>query len=142
MKIVQRIVAVAALMLATMAVHGKDMEDEPVLGGYCPVAYIALGKAVEGKSDHAVMHEGKTYLFVNADAATAFGKEPAKYLPAYDGYCAYGMSLGKKFDSDPTVFKVVDGRLFLNKNAEVGELFDKDTKALISKADAAWAEMK
>ena len=135
-------IAAVSLMFATVTAQAEESKSEHALGGYCPVAYIALGKAVEGKPEHPVEHGGKTYLFVNADAATAFEKEPAKYLPQYEGYCAYGMSLGKKFESDPTVFKVVDGRLFLNKNADVGKLFAKDTNDLIKKADMAWAKMK
>ena len=73
-----------------------------------------------------------------------FDKEPSKFLPQYDGYCAYGMSLGKKFDSDPTVFSVIDGKIYLNKNAKVKTLFSKDTKGILVKADSEWKaiEMK
>ena len=73
-----------------------------------------------------------------------FEKEPSKFLPQYNGYCAYGMSLGKKFDSDPTAFSVIDGKIYLNKNAKVQALFSKDTKSHLAKADKEWKaiEMK
>ncbi|MEM1082637.1 MAG: YHS domain-containing (seleno)protein [Verrucomicrobiota bacterium] len=129
-----------ALAFTAISAQAEEMK-KPELGGYCPVCYIAAGKAVEGKKEYAAEHEGKTYLFVNEEAIAAFKKEPSKYLPEYDGWCAYGMSKGKKFESDPTVFKVVDGRLFLNKNAEVGKLFAEGTEGHITKADAAWKKM-
>ncbi|MGB6220727.1 YHS domain-containing (seleno)protein [Haloferula sp.] len=140
MKIVKKFAAVLAFVFTALTAQSEEMK-KPELDGYCPVCYIAAGKAVEGKKEYAVEHEGKTYLFVNNEAVSAFEKEPAKYLPAYDGWCAYGISLGKKFESDPTVFKVVDGRLFLNKSPEVGELFSKGTEGHISKADAEWKKM-
>jgi YHS domain-containing protein len=140
MKIVKTIAAILTFAFSSFVAQAEEMK-EPALGGYCPVCYISAGKAVQGKKEFSVEHEGKTYLFVSEDAVGAFEKEPSKYLPAYDGWCAYGMSLGKKFESDPTVFKVVDGRLFLNKNGEVGELFSKGTKGHITKADAEWKKM-
>ena len=30
-----------------------------------------------------------------------FKADPAKYEPAFGGFCAYGTALGKKFDGDP-----------------------------------------
>jgi hypothetical protein len=39
---------------------------------------------------------------------------PEKYVPAYGGYCAFGISVGKKFIGDPEVWRIVDGRLYLN----------------------------
>lgn len=43
-----------------------------------------------------------------------FEVNPQKYLPAYGGYCAYGLGVGKKFVADPEVWKIVDGKLYLN----------------------------
>ena len=116
--------------------------DKPALDGYCPVCYISAGKAVEGTKEFAAEHEGKTYYFVNADAMKAFQAEPEKFLPEYDGYCAYGMALGKKFESDPTVFSVIDGKLYLNKDESIGKKFNKEPKKLISQADTEWKAME
>lgn len=140
MKTVKYFASILALAFIALTSQAEEIK-EPELGGYCPVCYISAGKAVEGKAEFAVEHEGKAYLFVNEDAVEAFKKDPEKYLPAYDGWCAYGMSLGKKFESDPTVFKVVDGRLFLNKSPEVGKLFAKGTEDHVAKADVEWNKM-
>ena len=54
------------------------------------------------------------------------------------------MSLGKKFDSDPTAFSVIDGKIYLNKDAGIQKKFKQDTKGHIMKADDHWkkAQMK
>jgi len=71
--------------------------------------------------------------------------------PALDGYCpvcyvaglcAYGMAFGKKFEADPTVFSVVDGKIYLNKDAAIGEKFSADKAAFIAKADAEWKKIE
>jgi len=131
----------ASLVLLTGTLFGMD-KPELALDGYCPVCYVAAGKAVKGTEEFQLEHEGKIYYFVKQGAVDAFKAEPAKFLPAYGGYCAYGMSFGKKFESDPTVFKVIDGKIYLNKDADIAKEFAKDTKGAITKADAHWKKME
>ena len=128
--------AVATLILSATSVKAADV----ALDGYCPVCYIEAGKAVKGDKQFAAEHNGKTYYFVSEETKALFVANPDKYLPAYDGYCAYGMSLGKKFESDPTVFSVVNGKTYLNKDKAVGKLFAKDKAGFIAKADVNWKE--
>ena len=115
---------------------------EPALGGYCPVCYVAKNVAAKGTDEFKAEHNGETYLFVSKDALDAFNATPEKFLPAYDGYCAYGMSLGKKFESDPTAFSVIDGKIYLNKDADIQKLFKKNTKGAIVKADRHWKALE
>ncbi len=136
------------IVLTTLALAGflpvqgvSAAESKAELGGYCPVAYFKADKPVKGSADHAASHDGKTYYLVNADAKALFEKSPEKFLPQYAGHCAYGMALGKKFESDPTVYLVVDDKLYLNKNAEVGKKFREDANGFIAQADAEWAKM-
>lgn len=138
MKTLKNILMVGLASLATVI---SAVAATPELGGYCPVCYIAAGKAVKGTEELSVTHEGKVYYFVSTDAVKAFEAEPEKFLPQYDGYCAYGMSLGKKFESDPTVFSVVDGKIYLNKDESIGKLFKVETEGHIVKADAEWKKI-
>lgn len=112
---------------------------EAEIDGFCPVCYIAADKAVEGKEEFKSEYEGKTYLFVKQEAKDAFDKEPEKFLPAYGGLCAYGMSLGSEIESDPRYFSVVDGKIYLNSSAKTKKLFDADPKAFIAKANEKFA---
>jgi len=44
---------------------------------------------------------------------------PEKYAPAFGGYCVFGVSVGKKFVGDPEVWRLVDGKLFLNLDVNI-----------------------
>ena len=112
------------------------------LEGYCPVAYFAVNKPVMGKPEFASTHNGVTYHFVSADAKGAFDKDPEKYVPAYGGWCAFGMAVEDKFPVDPRNFKIVDGKLLLflkNKNVDALELWNKgNQQEHLKKADRHW----
>ncbi len=112
------------------------------MGGYCVVCYQTADKAVKGSEKFSTDYQGKTYYFADQGALDTFKKSPAKYVPEYDGWCAYGVTFGKKIPVDPTVFSVVDGKLYLNKNKKVGKIFEKDTEKNIEKADTEWKKIK
>ena len=123
--------------------HSFNLPSSGVaLEGYCPVAYFAVNKPVRGKPEYASTHNGVTYRLVSADAKRAFDADPDKYIPAFGGWCAFGMSVEDKFPVDPTNFKIVDGRLMLflrNKNVDAVTLWNRgNEKELIAKSDAHW----
>lgn len=132
-------ISLLSTLLIAMITSISAAPKSVALDGYCPVCYIAAGKANKGSESYQTLHNGKTYYFVSEATKQMFITTPNKFLPQYDGYCAYGMSLGKKFESDPTVFKVIDNKLYLNKDAAIGKVFAKDTAGSIKKADAKWA---
>lgn len=115
------------------------------LEGYCPVAYFAVNKPVKGRPEYQSDYKGVTYWFVSADAKAAFDENPDKYVPAYGGWCAFGMAVKDKFPVDPTVFKIVDGRLMLFlKNDKVNALDlwnQKNEESLTDEADRHWAKV-
>jgi len=43
-----------------------------------------------------------------------FAASPEKYAPQYDGWCAWAMTEARKAVTDPEVWKIVDGKLYLN----------------------------
>jgi YHS domain-containing protein len=106
--------------------------------GYDVVAFFTEGKPVIGTDAYAVAHDGGTYRFASQANLDAFKAEPAKYVPAYGGFCAYGVALGKKFDGDPRYWKIVDGRLYLNLNGDIQAEWSKDVPGNISKAGTNW----
>jgi YHS domain-containing protein len=111
------------------------------LSGYDPVPYFTEGRAVAGRPEISLRHEGALYLFASEKDRELFRMAPAKYLPAYGGWCATAMARGEKVEIDPTNFKVTDGRLFLFFKAfyaNARKEWVKDEAALIPKADAHW----
>ena len=71
-----------------------------------------------------------------------FAANPAKYLPAYGGYCAFGVAKGAKFVGDPEVWRIVDDRLFLNLDVGIQEQWLADVPGHITAADGNWTRIK
>jgi hypothetical protein len=72
----------------------------------------------------------------------AFEANPENDLPAYNGYCAFGVSLGKKFNTDPTVYKIVDGRLYFNLDGDIQKKWAAGKAADIKTADTNWQNIQ
>lgn len=111
------------------------------IGGYDLVSYHTGAKPLRGNGNHVVVHDGVTYLFSSEANKKTFEGDPARYLPAYGGYCAYGVSVGKKFVGDPDVWEIVDGRLYVNLDNGIKGLWSKDIHGHIAKAESKWPEI-
>ena len=114
-----------------LAVHGYDV-----------VAYFAKGSPAVGSDKFAVAHNGGTYRFASEANLDAFKANPDRYLPAYGGFCAYGAALAKKFDGDPRQWRIVDGRLYFNLNADIAAEWGEDIPGNIAKADGNWRRIR
>lgn len=112
------------------------------VGGYDLVSYQTSDKPIQGNENYTVQHDGVHYLFASKENADTFSNNKEKYLPAYGGFCAFGAAHGKKFDGDPTVWEVVDGRLYLNLNKSIQKRWTKDIPGFITKADKQWTKIK
>ena len=53
-----------------------------------------------------------------------------------------GVALEKKLDGDPKVWKIVDGKLYLNVNADVSVAWQRDIPGNLAKANELWPEIK
>lgn len=113
-------------------------KDNVMLHGYDAVAYQARNEAVPGSADFTAIWQGATYRFASAANRDAFVADPARYAPQYGGFCAMGVSLDKKFDGDPKLFRVVGGKLYLNVSPQAEKVWVKDIPGNIAKADGNW----
>jgi hypothetical protein len=109
------------------------------IAGYDAVAYFRHQRAEPGSMDFALMWRGATWLFVSEETMMAFEMDPKAYAPQYGGYCAYAAARGEVSPSDPEVFNIVDGKLYLNYSAERRDQWLADRAANITAADAHWA---
>lgn len=146
MTIVTRFLVATMMLVASMGSMSAFAEDyshsTPGIGGYDPVAYFTDGKAVRGSGFHVTVADGVTYAFATAEHRKMFEENPQKYLPAYGGYCAYGLGVGKKFVADPEVWKIVEGKLYLNLDKGIQQKWEKDIPGYIKKGDANWITIK
>ena len=130
------------VVLSTPAL-GKDYtHSTPGINGYDPVAYFTDGKPMKGSGYHVADFEGVTYAFASKEHKEMFEAKPEKYMPAYGGYCAYGVAVGKKFVVDPEAWKIVDGNLYLNLDRDIQKKWLKDVPGYIKKAEANWPKIK
>ena len=134
-----------ALVSAQAAFAGVEINATPndvMIHGYDPVAYFTAGKPVEGDAKFTKVHAGGIYRFASEKNRDDFAANPAKYAPEFGGFCAYGASVGKKFDGDPTAWKIVENKLYLNLNKDVQRKWLEDTAGFIKVADEQWPEIK
>lgn len=110
--------------------------------GYDVVAYFEQGKPVPGIDKHESVFGGVTWRFANKDHRDKFEANPEKYAPQYGGFCSWGAANGKLFDVDPVNgWAIVDGKLYLNFNADINKTFKKDSAKLIPSADKHWKNL-
>lgn len=128
-----------AALVNPLALAGDFFEKQGVaIRGYDPVAYFEMSKAVKGSPEHQFAHKGSVFYFSNVAHRDAFAKEPEKYAPQYNGFCAFGMASGYKAATDPTAFTVINGKLYLNYNADVQKKWNSEVMDYLQKADAQW----
>jgi hypothetical protein len=109
--------------------------------GYDVVSFHG-GLPAVGSDKFVVAHDGATYRFSSQANLDTFKANPAKYEPAFGGYCAFGAALGKKFDGDPRYYKVVDGKLYLNLNGDIQAKWNEDIPGNLKKANANWLKIR
>ena len=144
MHAVKHLAAIGAaiiLSFATLAQAGNDTEtdaNDVILAGYDTVAYFTEGKPVRGKAQYTAVYNDAIYRFSSASNRDAFRADPARYAPMYGGFCAYGMTFGKKFEVDGKAFEIVDGKLYVNKNRDVYKAWAEDIPKHIAEANSHW----
>lgn len=142
-----RTVAASLMLLVSLAtsqaVQSKDAINSTFFGsvaieGYDTVAYFTQEKAVEGSKEHEFSWRGATWRFSSAANKDLFAADPERYAPSYGGYCAFAVSQGKTAGIDPEQWTIVDGRLFLNYNADIQQRWLVQRDLYIKAADKNW----
>lgn len=125
------------------AVSAWNLEAKSKLAikGYDPVAYFS-GSPMKGKADISTDYKGAVYQFATSANRDAFLADPAKFEPAYGGWCAWAMKDGEKVEVDQTKFIVKEDRLYLFYDGFWGNTKAKwekeDHAAQVKQADGKW----
>lgn len=133
--------AFVAMLPASMALAVDEhfVDGGAVVGGYDVVAYHTMGKPTEGSAEFSANYQGATWYFASAENLEMFNSDPAKFAPAYGGWCSAGASKGKKVPTKPDLFAIVDGQLYLNSSPGAhNNLFLADTETVIRKGETNW----
>ncbi|MDX2250602.1 MAG: YHS domain-containing (seleno)protein [Bacteroidia bacterium] len=110
--------------------------------GYDPVAYFTEGRPVKGSDTFTFEWKGATWRFSSGENLAAFKADPAKYAPQYGGYCAYGVADGHKASITPEAFTILNGKLYLNYNKDIQDIWNKDQQGYIQTANKKWETVK
>ncbi|NOH78158.1 YHS domain-containing protein [Vibrio sp. RE86] len=135
------------LSLASFSTFAADpvytgIFSNKALSGYDTVAYFTVGKPVKGDSQWQTEYQGADWYFSSQENLEKFVATPDAYAPQYGGYCAWAVSEKNDFASaDPQQWAIVDGKLYLNYDADVKSWWDSDRSGHITQADKNWPNL-
>ena len=112
------------------------------LKGYDPVAYFTVGVPTVGKPDLEAVFDGARYRFASKENMVLFESDPDKFAPQFAGACANGLSMGLKVEADPTMWRIIDGKLFVFSGRKARADMDTNPYGKISKANEHWKTLK
>ena len=147
-----------ALTLATSlslihAAHaGEQYVDDTgfAASGYDVVSYFDLPQAeigspqptpLAGDRHITATYNGATFAFASEANRDRFLAQPAQYAPQYDGHCAYGVAKGGKVPGNPTLWRIVDDKLYLNITQNVVGFWEEDIPGNLNLSQANWVSL-
>lgn len=145
--------AATAIAFAGQAFAGDQYVDDTgfAASGYDVVAYFDLDQnpvgtaqpeAVPGNAAITAEYNGATFAFSSEANRDTFLASPAQFAPQYDGHCAYGVSKGGKVPGNPNLWRIVDGKLYLNITQNVVGFWEEDIPGNITLAENNWASIE
>ena len=147
------IFAAALSVLSLPAFAGPQYLDETnfAVSGFDVVAYRGLTQSdvgapqpapVPGRADITAEYNGATFAFATEANRDLFLTDPAHFAPQYDGHCAYGVAKGGKVPGNPTLWRIVDDRLYLNITETVVGFWVEDIPGNIELSEANWNSLE
>lgn len=64
-----------------------------MLEGYDPVSYFLEEEPLRVKAELKEVYDGVTFYFATEQNRNQFKRSSEKYLPAYGGFCTFGMGM-------------------------------------------------
>jgi YHS domain-containing protein len=115
------------------------------------VSYFELSQSKVGKPQQSPQpgsaaitadYNGATFAFATEAHRDTFLANPAAYAPQYDGHCAYGVAQGGKVPGNPTLWRIVDGKLYLNITKNVVGFWEEDIPGNLKKSTKNWSGLE
>ncbi|MHB8139558.1 MAG: YHS domain-containing (seleno)protein [Smithellaceae bacterium] len=119
---------------------GMAPMDDSAIKRYDAVSYFITGEPVKGSASYTYKWHDMIWYFSTKENRDLFAASPDKFTPQYDGYCAWAMSEDRRAHTDPEIWQIVDGKLYLNCSRSAHEKWSRDIPGNIRKADANWTK--
>ena len=97
---------------------------------------------MKGSAEFAHDWNGSQWHFSSADNKAKFAADPVAFAPQYGGYCAYAAAKDQLAKTEPDAFTVYDGKLYLNFNQSVKQLWDGNRDPFIKTGDGNWPDLE
>jgi YHS domain-containing protein len=104
---------IAALTVIAAASPSRAETAPLALKGYDPVAYFTEAKPTPGLEQFELLWDGQRYRFASALHRDMFKASPDKYAPQFGGLCAMNLSNGVRRESDPHIWVISNGNLYV-----------------------------
>jgi|SRR5579863_6890295 len=121
-------------------------EARLAVSGYDTVAYFTDGKPVPGNSEFEYRWHDARWRFSTLAHREAFVRDPDRYAPQFNGFCAMGVAGGggksHKDTVDPEAWAIVDGKLYLTHDRKTLAMWREKTAANIQSANENWKSVK
>lgn len=147
-------VLIACVMLPAVLLAAEPVSKSRLggvaIGGHDSTAYHLLAASqedvVKGVKSWVVKWKGAKWRFASKESSERFAAEPERFAPAFNGFCANALSLGKGLlRTDGTHWEIIGERLFLFYAAAGRERW-VDAGATVSdyiqQAEAAWDKLR
>ena len=131
----------AFALLSATAAFAQPAEPAAVLpvalSGYDPVTYFSERRPSKGGAKISYDFQDRRYLFSSKENRDLFAAAPARYAPQLGGFSAPELTGGTRAQTDPNLYLVRNGRLYLFSSVKMREAVLKDPD-LLHRAHEAW----
>jgi len=145
--------AVVAALLGSLSLYlsTQDYEADSVvfntskniaINGYDTVAYQKQSAALRGESEFQADWAGSTWLFTNLENRDLFAAAPENYAPQFGGYDPVGISEGYTNPTDPEIYTIKAGQLFLHYSVEYRDYWEVERGKNLILANSNWAFLR
>jgi len=124
------ILAVLALCFCGATFAQPKADKTPALKGHDPVSYFVDGRPVKGAPAIAYDFDDSRYHFSTPKNRELFAAAPDRYAPQFAGLCTVGLAMGMKAEADPSVWKIVDGKLYVFSSVGARNKMEQDPSML------------
>ncbi len=139
------VIIIIALFLSTkriiplsLGIHNKVYAvDKIALNGYDVTSYFDQ-ELQKGNPAYSFRYMDNDWYFSTPENLDLFKSNPKKFVPEFGGYCGKAISTGFAAPSAPTVFSILEGKLYLFSSEEVQKEFAKNPSAVITACERKW----
>jgi hypothetical protein len=120
----------------------SDPKTGLAISGFDPVGYFTDARPILGVPAMESSYEGAIWRFQNEGNRAAFVAHPKVYAPRFGGYDPVDLARGKTVETHPSLWLIVDQRLYLFATEANRAAFAVDSGSFVDSAERRWPELR